>query len=67
MRTPEIISLPVAREDFDLQNEQTMRRTVEQMFSAMRNDLIEVRDKTDKEASLSMRRHQFLLMGAKNG
>lgn len=67
MRTPEIISLPVAGEKHDIHNEQTMRRTVEQMFAAVRNDMIEIRDKTDREASLSMRRHQFLMMGASNG
>lgn len=67
MRTPEIISLPVSNTEFDMHNEQTMRRTVEQTFSALRNDVVEVRDRTDKVASLAVRRSQFLLMGASNG
>lgn len=66
MRTPEIISLPVSGETYNSNDEQIMRRTVEQMFSSIRNDIIEIRDHTDKVASLSVRRHQFLLMGANN-
>ena len=67
MRTPEIISLPVADFKFDMNNEQVSRRMTEQTFASLRNDIVEIRDRTDKEASLAMRRSQFLLMGAGNG
>ena len=66
MRTPEIISLPISNAGYDMDNEQITRRTIEQMFASIRNDIIEIRDKTDKPASLSARRHQFLLMGMQN-
>lgn len=65
MRTPEIISLPVSGIEYDADNEQSTRRTIELLVAALKNDMVEVRDKTDKPASLAMRRQQFLLMGAK--
>ena len=64
MRTSNTFPLPTVTPERDIHNEQIMRRQVEQHFSDLRNDVIEIRDKTDKEASLSLRRHQFLLMGA---
>ena len=64
MRTSETITLPVAAHEYGQTTEQTMRRTVEQTFQDLRNDVIEVRDTTDKVASLAVKRHQFLLMGA---
>ena len=50
-----------------MNNEGVARRSIEQYFQDLRNDIIESRDKTDKAASLALRRHQFLLMGAGNG
>jgi len=64
MRTSETIKLPIADQEYNLPNEQTMRRTVEQSFQDLRGDMIEVRDGLSKPASLALRRHQFLLMGA---
>lgn len=63
MRTPQTVNLPVTTNEFDVHDQQTMRRTVEHYLASIRNDILEVRDGTDKEASLAMRRHQFLLMG----
>ena len=65
MRSGEVYTLPAAWAEYQADNERVMRRTVEQNFQDLRNDLVEVRDKTDKVAALSMRRHQFLLMGAR--
>ena len=64
MRTSNVFPLPITPQGWEYQNEQTLRRTIEQHFQNLRDDVIEIRDKTDKEASLSLRRHQFLLMGA---
>lgn len=64
MKTSEIISLPITLSEYEPTNEQLMRRTVEQTFASLRGDIIDARDTTDKEASLALRRHQFLLMGA---
>ena len=64
MRTSETIRLPqVHGIEFDPSDEQLMRTTVEQTFQDLRGDVVDVRDKTDKAASLALRRHQFLLMG----
>lgn len=65
MRTSEFLTLPSTLAIYDPNNEQTTRRTIEQAFQDLRNDIIEIRDKTDKVASLSMKRHQFLLMGSR--
>lgn len=64
MRTSETMTLPVALQHYDTFNEQTARRTSEQFLQDLRADLVEVRDNTDKSASMAKRRHQFLLMGA---
>ena len=64
MRTSNVFPLPITPTGWEYQNEQTLRRTIEQHLQNLRDDVIEIRDKTDKEASLSLRRHQFLLMGA---
>lgn len=67
MRSPETIRIPSASQQYDMNSENVSRRTVEQHFQDLRNDIIETRDKTDKSASLALRRYQFLLMGAGNG
>lgn len=64
MKTSEFISLPIILPEYEPANEQLMRRVVEQTFSSLRGDVIDVRDTTDKAASLALKRHQFLLMGA---
>ena len=64
MRTSRTTTLPSAEPEYRMDNERIMRRTAEQAFDDLRSDMVEVRDKTDKPASLAMRRHQFLLMGA---
>jgi hypothetical protein len=47
-----------------MNNEAVNRRSTEQAMQDLRNDIVETRAATDKTASLAMRRHQFLLMGA---
>jgi hypothetical protein len=64
MRTGETVTLPKAFQDYDFSNELMLRRTIEQHFQDLRNDVIDNRDFNDKSASLSQRRQQFLLMGA---
>ena len=67
MRTSEVITLPRAENAYSIDAEQILRRTIEQTFQDLRNDVINVRDNTDKLASLAVRRHQFLLLGAVSG
>lgn len=64
MRTPESIRLPDPQIEYDLQNEQQLRRAVTVGLQDLRNDVVGIRDNTDKTSSLAIRRHQFLLMGA---
>jgi len=64
MRTSEIITLPLAEHIFSQENEQRTRRTVELAFADLRADVVVHRDQKDGPATLALRRHQFLLMGA---
>lgn len=59
--------LPVAPQQYDRTNEQTMRRTVEQNAQDVNARLERSIRKIDKPSSLAIRRFQFLLMGAGNG
>jgi len=59
--------LPVAASQYDPTNEQTTRRAVEQNIQDVDAKLDRSIDKSDKLSSLSLRRFQFLLMGAGNG
>lgn len=64
MKSGQIPALPVSSVEYDSDNEQTMRRSVEQYMSDLRGDIEDIQDQTSKPASLAMKRHQFLLMGA---
>jgi hypothetical protein len=61
------IALPVAPRDYDSENEQVTRRTLEQSLQDANSAIESNRDKTSKPSSLALRRFQFLLMGAGNG
>jgi ATP sulfurylase len=63
MRSSETLTLLIADPEYNRDHEQTTRRTIEQAYEILRNDVVGIRDNTDKTASLAMRRHQFLLMG----
>ena len=63
MRSSEVFSLPIPMNDYNFVNEQIVRRSIEQYCAALRDDIQTSTDKTDKVASLALRRHQFLLMG----
>jgi hypothetical protein len=56
--------LPSSSEEYDSENEQTMRRTVEFALQNIENDVLLAKTQGDKDGSLAMRRFQFLLMGA---
>ena len=64
MRSSETTTLPTVTPEYDLHNEQVMRRVAEHALADLRADIVDSRDMTDKIASLSQRRVQFLLMGA---
>ena len=56
--------LPVPTPDYDVNNEATTRRTIEQALDQIENDVNLAKTQGDKRGSLAMRRFQFLLMGA---
>jgi hypothetical protein len=56
--------LPVPTPEYDVNNEATTRRTIEQAMDQIENDVNVAKTQGDKSGSLAMRRFQFLLMGA---
>jgi|TARA_E500000305_G_scaffold93369_1_gene81827 hypothetical protein len=59
------VVLPIATQEYDYNNELTNRRTVERSFREVQDTLNVVADKTDKDASLAIRKYHFMFMGAK--
>jgi len=64
---PKYTTLPVANSDYEQQNEQVTRRTIEQSLQDISTTVEGNTNKTNKDSSLALRRFQFLLMGASNG
>ena len=56
--------LPVTLEEYANQNEAVTRRTIEFAFDQIETDIDAAKKRDDKTTSLSLRRFQFLLMGA---
>jgi len=63
MKTGTIISLPVAKQAYQMDDEQLTRRTIEQALSSLRQDVAEAHEIKATQLSLALRRFQFLLMG----
>ena len=57
--------LPLPLPDYELTNEQITRRTIEQLFQDMFSEINGVESLKTSAASKAVKRHQFLLMGAK--
>ena len=64
---PRYTTLPVANKEYDQQNEQVARRTIEQSLQDISSTVEGNTNKTNKDSSLALRRFQFLLMGASSG
>jgi hypothetical protein len=60
------VTLPIPSDEYDLTNESTTRRTIEQAIQSMNNKMDRLQRMQESITSKSLRRHQFLLMGAKN-
>ena len=56
--------LPVPLEEYDNQNDAVTRRTIEFAFDQIETDIDAAKKRDDKTTSLSLRRFQFLLLGA---
>ena len=48
-------------------DESISRRTIEQNFQDVSSDIYAAKTQDDKDASLALRKYQFLLLGASNG
>ena len=59
--------LPVADGEYAQPNEAVARSLIEQMIDVAYNEITVVENLKSKPSTLSMRRHQFLLMGASSG
>ena len=57
--------LPWPLPDYELINEQITRRTIEQLFQDVFSEINGVESLKTSAASKAVKRHQFLLMGAK--
>ena len=64
---PRYTTLPVANKEYEQQNEQVARRTIEQSLQDISSTVEGNTNKTNKDSSLALRRFQFLLMGASSG
>ena len=56
--------LPVARPEYDQNNENIVRKTIEFALSNADNEINIAKRQSDKTGSLALCRFQFLLMGA---
>ena len=59
--------LNAAPHEYDEVDEGISRKTIEQNFQDVSSDIQGVRVQTDRDTSLSLRKYQFLLLGASNG
>ena len=56
--------LPIPDAEYRQENEAYTRRALELALNRIENDITIAKTQGDKQSSLAMRRHQFLLMGA---
>jgi|DEB0MinimDraft_10_1074344.scaffolds.fasta_scaffold00086_29 hypothetical protein len=59
------VILPVAGIDYNYDNELTTRRSIERYFNEVQDTINVISNQNDKDASLSLRKYQFMFMGAK--
>ena len=56
-----------APQEYQEYDESMSRRTIEQNFEDVSSDINSVKIQADRDSSLSLRKYQFLLLGASNG
>ena len=59
------VPLPVAPPEYNSANESMTRRQLEQIIQNLQTEVTLLKNMTESGASKSVKRHQFLLMGAK--
>jgi hypothetical protein len=63
VKAARIANLPTAPDELNPEEEQIMRRTIEQYLAILHDDVSEQQNQTSKPSTLAQKRHQFLLMG----
>lgn len=63
MKAARIANLPTAPDELEPEEEQVMRRTVEQYMASLHDDVSDQQNQTSAPSSLALKRFQFLLMG----
>ena len=53
--------------EYEETDESVTRRTIEQNFQDVASDIHDVKTQNDRAGSLSLRKYQFLFLGASNG
>jgi len=53
--------------EYEEADESVTRRTIEQNFQDIASDMHDVKTQNDSDGSLSLRKYQFLFLGASNG
>ena len=53
--------------EYEETDESVTRRTIEQNFQDVASDIHDVKTQNDRDGSLSLRKYQFLFLGASNG
>ena len=56
-----------APSEYEEYDESMSRRTIDQNFQDVGSDIHAVKVQADRDSSLSLRKYQFLLLGASNG
>ena len=56
-----------APQEYEEYDESMSRRAIEQNFQDVSSDIHSVKIQADSDSSLSLRKYQFLLLGASNG
>jgi len=64
MKSAQTPNLPTAGKEYVQLPEHLFRRTAEQYMADLHGDIVDLQNQDSKPASLALRRHQFLLMGA---
>lgn len=64
MRSSETLTLPTVPQLYTNVNEEMNRRSIVQAYQELRNDVVDIRNTSERDSSLALKRHQFLLMGA---
>ena len=59
--------ISIAPKEYEQDDENLSRQAIDQNFQDVSSDVHSIKTQSNKDASLSLRKYQFLLLGASNG